>query len=339
MLRNNFISGVYKNTVLNTNILLLSAGRRVSLYRSFTAELKKYFAGSTVIAADANPQYSAVCRMAEKSIRVPYTTDGRYYEQIPELCHKEGIGLIVPTTDFDTNALALLVEDKKLPDYTRAVVSDKELVLKCQDKVLTCTLFSEADVDFMMPLQPDDFEFPLYMKPRYGYNSDSCRVIYEPRDLPAGVLDQEDPDDYIFQYYLDPGIFEEYSVDCYYSQAGQILCAVPRKRIAVRAGEVSKSVTLKNEVFDWVMNHFSRLGGARGAITIQCFVNTETGEIIAGEINPRFAGGVTLSIAAGANMPAWYVEEYLLSKTISPCSDWKENLLMLRYDEDIIVNE
>ncbi len=324
---------------MNSNILILSAGRRVSLYRSFQDAQKKYFAGGKVIAADANPQYSAVCRMAEKSLKVPYTTDGRYYEQIPLFCKEEGIGLIVPTTDYDTNALSILVEDKALPEFTRAVVSDKELVLKCQDKVLTCAVFSDADVDFLMPLKPDDFEYPLFMKPRYGYNSESCRVIYESRDLPAGILEQEDLDDYIFQYYMDPEICDEYSIDCYYSREGYLLCAVPRKRLAVRAGEVSKSVTRRNDVYTWVMEHFGKLPGARGGITIQCFLNTQTGEVIAGEINPRFAGGVTLSIAAGANMPAWYVEEYMMNRTIIPQDQWQENLLMLRYDEDIVVNE
>jgi carbamoyl-phosphate synthase large subunit len=57
------------------------------------------------------------------------------------------------------------------------------------------------------------------------------------------------------------------------------------------------------------------------------------------EINPRFGGGYPLSYQAGANFPEMLVKEYLLDEEISFCDNWKSDLLMLRFDDEILVND
>jgi carbamoyl-phosphate synthase large subunit len=322
---------------LNKNILLLSAGRKVKLFRHLENELQAVFPDALVIAADAVPEHSAVCHITKNKLKVPYTTDMTFYEKLPLLCRENKIGLIIPTTDFDTNALITLADQNMLPEDTEALVSTKDFILKCQDKVLTCTIFESCGVEFLMPLHSDYFEYPLFMKPRYGFKSEDCRVINDEMDLPRTVLDTSDYSDYIFQYYLSPDDFEEYSIDCYYNKNGELLCSVPRLRMTVRGGEVSKCVTIKNEIYTWVWQYFNSLPGAKGPINLQCFLNLKTKDIVAGEINPRFASGYTLSHQAGANYARYIVEEYLLSKTVLPITNWKENLLMLRYDEEILI--
>ncbi len=321
---------------MNTNILLLSAGRRVKLYHILQEELALLFPNAIVIAADANPAFSSVCAIASSFVELPFTTDANFGFALASVCNEMNIGLIIPTTDFDANALAIALEESNIPTSTQILGSSKEFVLKCQDKVLTCTIFKEANVNFLMPLAPEDFEFPLFMKPRYGYSSEDCRIIEEEGDLPKSILELEDFGDYIFQYYLPPNEFQEYSIDCYYNLKSTLLCAVPRKRISTRGGEVSKSMTQKNEVYTWVWENFSSLNGATGPITLQCFLNLKTKDVVAGEINPRLAGGYTLSHAAGANFVKYALEEYLLKKTILPTENWKENVLMLRFDDEII---
>ena len=324
---------------MNKNILLLSAGRRVKLFHFFEQELKSVFPDAMVIPADAMPEYSAVCNIAGQSVVVPYTTDAAFYEQLPTICVEKNIGLIIPTTDFDTNALITLAEQNLLPEHTEALVSSKDFILKCQDKVLTCTIFETCGVEFLMPLYYENFEYPLFMKSRYGFNSEDCRVINDEMDLPRTVLDSSDYDDYIFQYYLSPDDFNEYTIDCYFNKNSELLCAVPRQRLVVRGGEVLKSITVKNEIYTWVWQYFNLLPGAKGPVTIQCFINLKTKDIVAGEINPRLGGGYTLSHAAGANYLRCIIEEYLLAKSVLPITNWKENLLMLRYDEEILIQK
>jgi carbamoyl-phosphate synthase large subunit len=53
------------------------------------------------------------------------------------------------------------------------------------------------------------------------------------------------------------------------------------------------------------------------------------------EINPRFGGGVPLSIKAGANFPKWILQELLDRKTNIRFDGFEDNLIMLRYDSEV----
>jgi carbamoyl-phosphate synthase large subunit len=39
----------------------------------------------------------------------------------------------------------------------------------------------------------------------------------------------------------------------------------------------------------------------------------------------------------GANFPKWIIEEYLLDKKLIYFEDWEDNLLMLRYDDEVLI--
>jgi carbamoyl-phosphate synthase large subunit len=114
-------------------------------------------------------------------------------------------------------------------------------------------------------------------------------------------------------------------------------CVVPRKRIAVRSGEISKGLTCNNLLVDYVINKLSVIEGAIGCLTIQVFFNEKIQRVVGIEINPRFGGGYPLSYLAGANFPKWIIEEYLFNKEISYSNKWEPNLLMLRYDDEVLV--
>ena len=77
--------------------------------------------------------------------------------------------------------------------------------------------------------------------------------------------------------------------------------------------------------------------GVQGCLTAQFFKHITTDRILGIEINPRFGGGYPLSYYAGANYPKWIIQEYLLNQSIIPNDDWENNLLMLRYDKEVIV--
>lgn len=79
----------------------------------------------------------------------------------------------------------------------------------------------------------------------------------------------------------------------------------PRERIEVRSGEISKSATRRNFVYDHLLAGLPGLAGARGCITLQRFANEATGRFAGIEINPRFGGGFPFSYSAGANYPGW----------------------------------
>jgi carbamoyl-phosphate synthase large subunit len=116
-------------------------------------------------------------------------------------------------------------------------------------------------------------------------------------------------------------------------------CIVPRERIEVRGGEVNKGVTRKNEILEYLNRRMGRLEGAKGCINLQIFQHNQTKKLYGIEINPRFGGGFPLSYEAGGNYPKWIIQEYMLNQDISKFDDWEENLLMLRYDDEILVHD
>ena len=144
----------------------------------------------------------------------------------------------------------------------------------------------------------------------------------------------------MFLEYIDPNEYNEFTCDLYYSKSHDLKCVVPRKRLEVRDGEVYKALTQNNALVDYIKRHLSKIDGAVGCITAQFFLSkTDDSQICAIEINPRFGGGYPLSYLAGANFPKWLIEEYLLGKTIDDKFDtWENNLLMIRYDDEILVH-
>ena len=89
----------------------------------------------------------------------------------------------------------------------------------------------------------------------------------------------------------------EYTVDVYVDLKGIARCAVPRRRLEVRAGEVSKGLTVRDAaIIDASMAVAAALPGAVGCITLQCF-KRPNGEVTFIEINARFGGGYPLELA------------------------------------------
>ena len=129
----------------------------------------------------------------------------------------------------------------------------------------------------------------------------------------------------------------EYTVDVFADLDGNPRCAVPRERHEVRAGEVSKSQTLRHKgIIEQSCRLVKELAGCRGPITIQCFL-TPDGRIVFIEINPRFGGGVPLSIHAGADSPRWLMELLVGRRPNIRPNEWTDQLFMLRYDKGIFV--
>ena len=130
----------------------------------------------------------------------------------------------------------------------------------------------------------------------------------------------------------------EYTIDVYRSREGEVKCVVPRQRLLVRSGEVEKGVTVQNEeLIDSAVRLSSCLDGMWGVFCCQCrWENSQPPRFF--EINPRFGGGAPLSIAAGANLPLYLLQEVLGQPITAKLGEFKDNLLMLRYDEAFFVD-
>ena len=56
----------------------------------------------------------------------------------------------------------------------------------------------------------------------------------------------------MFMEYINPKYFHEYTIDAYYDKNSQLRCLVPRRRIEVRGGEISKGKTEKPDFYKYL---------------------------------------------------------------------------------------
>jgi carbamoyl-phosphate synthase large subunit len=315
------------------NILLLSAGRRVELAQAFLNEVKSRGLNSRLLATEMRPEISAACQIVDIAIKAPKVTDHVYMDFLLSTCIAEHVGLVVPT--IDTELLLLSQNREKFASLgIHVVISNESLIRVCRDKRLTAKLFQQMGVDTPQIYERSAITFPCFAKPYDGSCSVGALVIRTPEMLSDAVLSDEKM---IFMELIETG-FNEYTVDAYFDRQGVLRCFVPRERIETRAGEVSKGVTRRHHVYDYLKDKLPALQGARGCITLQLFSNPSTGRFAALEINPRFGGGYPLSYSAGANYPGWLIDEYLLNQGFSSAPDWEANLMMLRYDAKVLVH-
>jgi carbamoyl-phosphate synthase large subunit len=316
------------------NVLVLSAGRRVSLVRAFQAELKKIFPDAKVFAADMNPALSSACQVADGCFSVPAARTPDYAAAVLALCERHGIGLVLPTIDTELLPLAAAREQFSARGVS-LVISSTELVTRCRDKRLTAGLFAAQSVQTPEIYDPADLRFPCFAKPLDGSRSQNLHVIRTSEQLPPGLVNDSSM---IFMRLIERALYHEYTADMYYDRHHALRCVVPRRRIEVRDGEVSKGVTDKGAVHRFLWERFSVLEGAVGCITLQLFLHREHDDFLGIEVNPRFGGGYPLSYQAGANFPGWLIREYLCNESVATCDTWEDGLLMLRYDAEVLVH-
>ncbi|WP_276390850.1 ATP-grasp domain-containing protein [Eudoraea chungangensis] len=317
------------------NILITSIGRRVSLLKAFQKELKLLFPSGKVFGADARPNLSAACLVADGYFRVPFVEEEDYISILIEKCLEEEIKMIIPTIDTE---LLLLAKNKKLflEVGIKVVISSLEFVSVCRDKREVHKFFKNRDIPVAKEFDKNNYDLPLFIKPIDGSRSIDNFIVKKEEELKDAYFQNKK---LMFLEYLDHDVYDEFTCDLYYNQDNQLKCVVPRKRISVRDGEVNKGLTVFNELIPFLRERLSVIDGAVGCLTLQLFRHKANKNVFGIEINPRFGGGYPLSYLAGANFPKWILQEYLLDLAIEDQFEiWEKDLLMIRYDDEVLVH-
>jgi len=316
------------------NILITSAGQRVSLVRAFQKQLKSVFPEAKVFTTDMQPQLSAACNISDGYYKVKRVTDPAYISDLLQLCLDNEIRMVVPT--IDTELLILSRHKSTFADKgIRLIVCDEGFTSQCRDKRQINEFFLNKGIEIPKPVDKSAPVFPLFIKPFDGSLSADTFLIRSSDQL---TVEQLDNPRFMFMEYIDKSDYDEYTVDMYFDKLNEVKCIVPRRRMLIRAGEINKGLTCKNTIVPYLKSKISRIPGAIGCLTLQLFLNKTSDRIVAIEINPRFGGGYPLSYQAGANYPLWLINEYFLDQEISYTDGWEDGLLMLRYDDEVIVH-
>ncbi len=318
----------------NLNILFTCAGRRVSLIEAFRKAMAELNVSGTLYAADitsASPAY----HIADQGLTIMPAGRIEYVPHLLSLVKKHKIGLVVPLTDLDLRSLARH-RDRFRDAGCDVMIGSEEAVTLCRDKARTNELLGRHGLATIKTLTLSDFRispfYPCFVKPIRGSASVGTGVIRNERELTAHVATFGDL--LIMQEYV-PG--QEFTIDVYRSRDGKIHCVVPRQRLVVRSGEVEKGITVKDQsLIDEAIKLANIIGDIWGVFCCQCR-RSKDGVPRFFEINPRFGGGAPLAIAAGADLPKYLIQEVLGMKITAKIGDFKDHLLMLRYDKAVFL--
>ncbi len=312
------------------NVLFTCIGRRVSLLRAFQRAARQLGLRSDFVGTDCT-ELSAALQLCDKKYVVRPISKRGYIDEILDIVRRNRVRLLVPTIDTE---LLLLAENKGRFSEVgcHVLVSEPRAVEIAQDKRKTYKFLVQhgfgapETMSVETALERGKTRWPCLMKPWDGSASKGVTVVRNRQEL--RVFSKRIPN-CIVQEFIEG---TEYTCDVYVDFQMRVRCVVPRRRIEVRGGEVSKGQTAKiPEIMRAAAELAEVLGGGPGVITLQLML-TRSKEIRFIEINPRFGGGAPLSIKAGANFPKWILQELTGQQPRIKFSGFKECLTMLRYD-------
>jgi carbamoyl-phosphate synthase large subunit len=311
-------------------ILVSSAGRRGALVGILRRSLANLGLSGPILATDVSG-YAAAFHLADRGIVVPPQADPGFVDALLDVCERERVRLVVPTHDGELPLLAA-ARDRFDAIGTAVSISAPETIAIGRDKAQTHAWLTEHGFPTVRQGSVSDvlaaaasWQWPLIAKPRSGSAGIGVVHCASVADLPEGdVVVQE----------LARGA--EHTVDVLVLRDGRCRVAVPRRRIEVRAGEVAKAVTVRHAALEALVRGIAEmLPGAYGVLNVQVFVAGDELRVI--EVNARYGGGFPLAYEAGARLPDWTIEE-LLGRPSTASDDWREGLVMLRYDEAVFVD-
>jgi carbamoyl-phosphate synthase large subunit len=141
---------------------------------------------------------------------------------------------------------------------------------------------------------------PWVIKPRFGRGSRDVVVTGNVVTLTAALGQVPEP---LVQTQLDG---REFTCDALVDRSGAVVGTSARWRTETRGGISTKGTTFDDPEVSNMVTQALKSVGLVGPANVQGFV-AEDGTVSLIEINPRFSGGLPLSLAAGADL----VEEYL----------------------------
>ena len=288
------------------NLLLLSPHWRVSLVRAFQSAKARLGVSGKIVAADSD-SLAASLKAVDTSHTLPPFDDPACKNKLLDICNQEAIDAILPMTN---KAIEFL--DRHRQDFAKnnwlAYLQDSKTIEICHDKQKLAGFFESEGISSPLTGSAEMFaesnEFPLIAKPKRGEGGKENFIIENKRDL--NFYAQKYPG-HLLQKFIRG---EEYSVDWFSDKSGKPYLIVPRKRLAVRGGEVMVSkICMDPQIIELVR----RVGLAlklKGPANLQGILDDQ-GQFLLTDINLRFGSGAIHTIQAGGDMPEYIYRDLL----------------------------
>jgi len=282
-----------------------------------------------IYATDVDPLAPGLHLVDQHFLSNPISSDN-YVSELISAIKKFQISILIPTYSEEIDMVAKNI-DLLTEIGVQVLVPPVKSVQICNDKhsffqfcLANHILTPRCYIDKITEL-----EFPLFAKPVTGSSSTNTFKIENDSEYQYFKKKYQD---LIFQEYLSG---QEYTVDIFCNRKNEVLVVSPRERIATKSGQMVKGRIVEKGPFFPIVNRLCGLLNLVGACNMQFIVKNDEYFLI--EINPRFAaGGLMLTVEAGANIPLLYVKEALGHPISEEECKVKTGLTMTRYWQEII---
>ncbi|MDE5846644.1 MAG: ATP-grasp domain-containing protein, partial [Muribaculaceae bacterium] len=298
------------------NIMMLGGARRVSMAELFKRSGERIGREVNIISYELLEQVPIA--LVGKVVVGLRWSDPNVVADIVKVAKEYEIDIILPFVD---GAIEIASKVRQHLPGVFVPVGDFEVNRTMFDKVEAAKAFEKAGLPIPRTYSAINAKMPAIAKPRKGSASRGIKIFHTLDEL----MQLEGLSDYLVQEYIENR--DEYTVDCYVSQAGEILTVVPRVRLEVMGGEVTRTITCRNQTLDRLSRQVIETFSLRGPVTLQFLHDLDRNRYLLMEVNPRLGGGVVCSIYAGAPITDYIIDESR-GITLKACDDWAYNTLM-----------
>ncbi len=281
-----------------------------------------------IIGLDCDPNSFGLFYL-EKGYVIPLGKSEQFIPKLKEIIEKEKPQAILQGPEEEMEALAM--NKKALKELgMKVLLPDIESVKICTDKLETKKLFDKINIPQPETYSETNIKFPCILKPKKGRGGTG---IYKIESKSEYEILKNREKDYIIQEFVDG---EEYTVDLLSGNEGEVLSIVPRKRVCIESGVVSKAITCNDEEIIKYCKKISQELKLFGPSCIQCIKGKNGVKFL--EINLRFGGGSILSVKSDPSFIE-NLKALILEEPVKTSKGFKENLMMLRNYQEIYVQK
>jgi carbamoyl-phosphate synthase large subunit len=314
----------------NPRRVMITAGGTVTA-QSLIKALHDDGRASFIAAGDMDP-LCATKAFVDEFVLLPRADDPSFARQCLAAVARLEIGLFVP----------LIVEREFLPlDDARGefealdcrlLVPPRPIVERTGDKLEFANFLREIGVHGPLT-RPYTAEmtierFPVYLKPRRGSGSIGTARVESAASLHEAARGRGD---LIVQ---DAAEGTEFTVDCFAAAPGRVVAAVPRERIAIKAGVSVKGRTYRHPQIEAIVRDVVERSGLQGPANVQGMLRQD-GSFSIIEMNPRFSGTLALTTAAGINFASLLIDMVEGREIPSLLGRHEAGVTMMRYWSEV----
>jgi len=286
--------------------------------------------GHRIVAADASG-HAAGLRLADASGVLPGGSAAGFVPALVDLCRHQRVDAVIPTVAEELVALGGAGDELRRAGIAHWV-PDAESVERCTDKWRFHTTASDAGIRVPPTARAGcaGVDPPWVVKPRFGRGSRDIVLVDQTDDLASALERVPDP---LVQHRLAG---REFTVDTLSGDGGRVLHgAVPRWRDETKAGISVRGETFSDAtLLDDVARLLAALG-LEGPANVQGFVAEPGGRATFTEVNPRFSGGLPLSLAAGSDLVGQYLARMTGHPVDAGALAYRPGVRMYRYYQEI----